>query len=102
LNNTKYRNRKTLILGDVNAGKTTRMLEILRFFLEEGEGGIAVFDFAPMKIWGVGGKMSLFEEERKKIHYVSPGIVPPRLTAKKEDEAWELAQENCRQIEKGL
>ncbi len=99
MNNINYRNRKTLILGDVNSGKTTRTVEILRSLVEEGEEAIAVFDFAPEKSKGVGGKMPLREEIRKKIWYASPRIVPPRMTGKTEDEAWELARENCRQIE---
>lgn len=99
MNNINFRNRKTLILGDVNSGKTTRTAEILSSFIEEGEQAIAVLDFAPEKSGGVGGKMPLSEEIRGKIWYVSPRIVPPRLTAKTEDEAWEMARENFRQIE---
>ncbi len=101
MNNINYRNRKTLLLGDVNSGKTTRTVEILRSFIEEGEKAIAVFDFAPEKSGGVGGKMSLGDLPGK-IWYASPRIVPPRLTAKTEDEAWDLARENCRRIEEAF
>ena len=97
-----YRNRRTLLLGEVNSGKTTRTREILLAFLQEDEKGIALFDFAPEKIGGVGGKIFLAEEDRRRVWVESPRIVPPRLTAKTEEEAWGLARENFRRIEESF
>lgn len=90
------------MLGEVHSGKTTRTREILKRFLEEGEEGIALFDFAPEKTGEVGGKILLSEEELRKVWVESPEIVPPRLTAKTEKEAWNLAQENFRRIEEAF
>ena len=56
MNPTIYRNRRTLFLGEVSSGKTTRTREILLAFLREGEEGIALFDFAPERIGEVGGR----------------------------------------------
>ncbi|MBP1714589.1 MAG: hypothetical protein H6Q42_2792, partial [Deltaproteobacteria bacterium] len=98
MNLTTYRNRRTLFLGEVNSGKTTRTREMLLAVLREDEEGIALFDFAPEKIGGVGGKIFLAEEDRRRIWLESPRIVPPRLTAKTEEEAWELARGNFRRI----
>ena len=97
-----YRNRRTLFLGEVSSGKTTRTREILLAFLREGEEGIALFDFAPEKIGEVGGKIFLAEEDRRRVWVESPRIVPPRLTAKTEAEAWELARANFRRIEEAF
>jgi len=102
LNLTTYRNRRTLFLGEVNSGKTTRTREILLAVLREDEEGIALFDFAPEKIGGVGGKIFLAEEDRRRIWLEAPRIVPPRLTAKTEEEAWELARGNFRRIEESF
>ena len=97
-----YRNRRTLFLGEVNSGKTTRTRDILQAFLEEGEEGIALFDFAPEKFGEVGGKIFLAEEDRRRVWVESPRIVPPRLTAKTETEAWELARANFQRIEEAF
>ncbi len=99
---TIYRNRRTLFLGEVNSGKTTRTRDILQAFLKEGEEGIALFDFAPERIGEVGGKMALAEEDRRRVWVESPRIVPPRLTAKTEEEAWKLAGINFQRIEEAF
>ncbi|MBW1608112.1 MAG: hypothetical protein JRJ74_08430, partial [Deltaproteobacteria bacterium] len=44
----EYMDRRTLIAGDVNSGKTGRTMKILQCFLREGSGkNIAVLDLAP-------------------------------------------------------
>ena len=101
MNLTTYRNRKTLFLGEVNSGKTTRTRGYPRL-PQEGEEGIALFDFAPEKVGEVGGKISLDEEDRCRVWVESPRIVPPRLTAKTEAEAWRLARENFQRIEEAF
>jgi len=102
LNPIIFRNRRTLFLGEVNSGKTTRTREILEAFLREGEVGIVLFDFAPEKTGEVGGKIVLSGEAHRRVWVESPWIVPPRLSAKTEKEAWELARENYRRIEKAF
>jgi hypothetical protein len=50
----------------------------------------------------VGGKIFLAEEDLGKIWVESPGIIPPRLTAKTEKETWDLARENFLRIEEAF
>lgn len=102
-----YLDKKTLILGDVNSGKTTLTREILDGFCRQGLGGrIAVMDLAPeipeevlrrRGLAGVGGRLE------------PPGgcgaatlhatIVAPRLTSSSEEEAMEKAGWNRRVID---
>jgi len=104
-----YLGRKTLIVGDVNSGKTTLTKEILDGFCRQGLGGrIAVMDLAPeipeevlrrRGIAGVGGRLE------------PPGgcgaatlhatIIAPRLTSSSEEEAMEKAGWN-REVIDGL
>ena len=102
-----YLGKKTLIIGDVNSGKTTLTREILDGFCQQGLGGrIAVMDLAPeipeevlrrRGLAGVGGRL------------VPPGgcgaatlhatIVAPRLTSSSEEEAMEKAGWNRKVID---
>ena len=86
----------------MNSGKTICTRGILQAFLKEGEEGVALFDFAPEKIGKVGGKIFLAKEDLRKVWVESPRIVPPRLTAKTEEEAWNLARENFQRIEEAF
>ncbi len=63
-------------------------------------GPIAVLDLAPVRTWGVGGKLDLPFTE--KITYFSPLIIPPRLTGRSEEEIWKIANENFKRIEECL
>jgi len=103
----EYLGKKTLILGDVNSGKTTLTREILDGFCRQGLGGrIAVMDLAPeipeevlrrRGLAGVGGRLE------------PPGgcgaatlhatIVAPRLTSSSEEEAMEKAGWNRKVID---
>jgi len=102
-----YLGKKTLIIGDVNSGKTTLTREILDGFCRQGLGGrIAVMDLAPeipeevlrrRGLAGVGGRLE------------PPGgcgaatlhatIVAPRLTSSSEEEAMEKAGWNRKVID---
>ncbi len=89
---------KTLIVGDVNSGKTayTRLL-----LLEcRGKGSILVLDMAPETYKGVGGKMAVPNDPH--IHYVTTLIRPPRLMGKDEKEARDIAVGNAERIERDL
>ena len=89
--------RKTLITGDVNAGKTRYCLDILQAFVKAGLTDIAVLDFAPATISGVGGKLVL--PETSGVIYFSADISAPRLTGRNETEIISLAENNASTID---
>ncbi|MEK6534723.1 MAG: hypothetical protein AAB299_01530 [Thermodesulfobacteriota bacterium] len=102
-----YLSRKTLILGDVNTGKTTLTKKVLEALCCRDLGGrIAIVDMAPevpeklakeKGLPGVGGK--LMPPEKHNILYLGGHFEPPRLSSKTEEEAMEKAQQNRRIIE---
>jgi hypothetical protein len=102
--------RKTLILGDVNTGKTTLTRAVLVALLRRPDlgGRIAIVDMAPeipeklakeKGLFGVGGK--LLPPAGHDILYLAGPFEPPRLSSKTEEEAMEKAQQN-RRIGDGL
>jgi hypothetical protein len=108
MNIRDYLEKKTLILGDVNSGKTTLTREILDKFCRQGLGGrIAVMDLAPEipeeVLWrrglaGVGGRLE------PPVGYgaattLRTTIVAPRLTSSSEEEAMEKAERNRKVID---
>ena len=107
INIEAYLGRKTLILGDVNTGKTTLAKKILEALCRRDLGGrIAILDLAPdipeklakeKGLVGVGGK--LMPPEGCDILYLGGRFEPPRLSSKTEEEAIEKAQQNQRIIE---
>jgi hypothetical protein len=94
--------RRTLIVGEVGSGKTTRTLQIFRELRKTCQGPFGVLDLAPEKVDRVGGKLPLSGEEKEGIVYLSPSIVPPRLRGKSEDEVLRLAGENRERIDQIL
>lgn len=103
-----YLGRKTLILGEVNTGKTTLTRRILEALLASGEfeGRIAIVDMAPeipealaeeKGIAGVGG--TLMPPQGHDVLYLGGHLAPPRLSSKTEAEAIEKARQNRRTIE---
>ena len=93
-----YMNRRTIIVGDVNSGKTSRTLKILNLFLKAGHAGkTAILDLAPGSIQGIGGKMVPPDEP---LLYLTTSILAPRLTGKDEYHTQSLAEENAFAIEK--
>jgi len=93
----EFRSRKTIIVGEVNTGKTVLLSEILRFFIEEGEKELSVIDMAPESTKGIGGKMSL--EQFPSVRHYTTEIVAPRLTGKTTDEVRMLAELNAKRLE---
>ena len=71
--------RKLLILGDVNSGKTRLTLDLVLREQDRRGGGIALLDLAPTRTKGVGGKMRLPPELQHT--YYTADIVPPRLSS---------------------
>ena len=94
----EFLGRKTLIVGDVNSGKTLYSLEILNAFLESGMSDIAVLDFAPASVSGIGGKM--VPPDSPGILYLTADITAPRLTGRDEHEILNLARRNAHTIER--
>ena len=102
-----YLSRKTLILGDVNTGKTTLTKKVLEALCRRDFGRrIAIVDMAPeipdklakeKGLIGVGGK--LMPPEWRDILYLGGHFEPPRLSSKTEEEAMEKARQNRRIIE---
>ena len=97
VNADDYRNRRTLILGDVNSGKTRLTAAILDAFTAAGEAGqITLIDLAPDPVGGVGGK---FAPPAAGVEHLTCAIVPPRLTGADDREIAALAAANADGIE---
>jgi hypothetical protein len=96
--------QKTLILGDINTGKTTLTADVLKELCGRGlADSIAVIDMAPeipgelaagKGLRGVGGK--LLPPGGCKVLYLTGRFVAPRLSSKTEEEAMEKARRNRR------
>ncbi len=102
-----YLSRKTLILGDINTGKTTLMKKVLEALCHRNLGGrIAIVDMAPeipeklakeKGLHGIGGKLT--PPEGHGILYLGGRYDPPRLSSRTEEDAMEKAKQNRRIIE---
>jgi hypothetical protein len=99
-----YLGSKTLILGDVNTGKTILTRKVLEALCRRDLGGrIAIVDMAPevpeklakeKGLPSVGGKLT--PPEGHDILYLGGHFEPPRLSSKTEEEAMEKARQNQR------
>jgi hypothetical protein len=90
----QYLNKKNLIIGGINSGKTIRTLEILDLFRKSGyEERTAILDLAPESIKGVGGKMKIPSSGR--LFYLTGNIAAPRLSGKNEEETNKIAAGNA-------
>lgn len=95
----QYLGQQTLIVGDVNSGKTAQTLKILNIFLKAGYAeNIAILDLAPDMMRGIGGKMVLPQDEP--VLYLTTSISAPRLTGDDENHIRRLAENNAKEIEK--
>ena len=94
-----YINRRTLIVGGINSGKTTLTSEILAIFHDKGyDENIAVLDLAPEPINGIGGEIEL--PAGNSFFYLTDTIFAPRLSGKSEKEMKKKASGNALIIEK--
>ena len=101
-----YLGIKTLILGDVNTGKTYRTREILTAMCRQGLGDrMTIVDMAPeiperiareRGLPGAGGKLKPPEEHR--VLYLGGHFEAPRLSSKTEEEALAKARNNRQNI----
>jgi hypothetical protein len=93
-----YDGRRTLVIGDVNTGKTRRTENVLaRWIAQDRSQEIVVLDLAPETKETIGGRIHLpadFQGVR-----LSTTIVPPRLSGRDENEATALAEANAAAIE---
>ncbi len=102
-----FLDRFTLIVGDVNSGKTHLTRRIIDAYCREHDGSISIVDLAPTFPLsdhsgdgvkkGVGGKLTV--SSSKRMRYFHDQIHAPRLTARDEAEAVALAEANARTIE---
>ena len=93
----QFKNKKTIIVGEVNTGKTTYLDEIIEEFIDEGEDDLALIDMAPERTKGVGGKMNI--EAGGVIRYYTAPIAAPRLLGRNAEEVEALARRNAELIE---
>lgn len=89
--------KRTLILGDVNSGKTQMTLELLTQVIDQRKDNIAVLDLAPETTRGIGGKMEVPSHSR--ITYYTTTIIPPRLMGKDIEEVEAYAYQNAKAVE---
>ncbi len=90
--------RRTLIVGDINTGKTRLTGEILADWTSQGRSDqITILDLTPEPIKGIGGRLE--RPATFQGRYLTTVIVPPRLTGKTEIEAENLAARNAEAIE---
>jgi hypothetical protein len=94
-----FQGAKTLIVGDVNSGKTRFTEKLASALCSSGCGSrIVVLDLAPESLRQIGGKMQL-RGCPPELLYLTCRIVAPRLTGKNAAHVQQLAQANARAIE---
>ncbi len=94
----KYLKKQTLIIGDVNSGKTLETCRMLQLFINAGyRENITVLDLSPGPVQGIGGKMR--NPEINSVLYLTADIFAPRLSGKSETHTRMLTQKNVRIIE---
>jgi hypothetical protein len=97
----------TLIVGEVNQGKTSMTHGILDTYLRDVGGKVTIVDLAPRilesdlggKPFGEGVGSRIRYPGSRSIRYFAGEIKPPRLRAGSDEEAMEMASENARTIE---
>jgi len=95
---TEYDGRRTLIIGEVNTGKTRLTAQVLACWVAQGRSQeIVVLDLAPETNATIGGRIHLPADFEGVV--LAPTIVPPRLRGRNEAEADLLAQTNADAID---
>ena len=96
--------KTVLITGDVGAGKTRLMLELLEEAITLGYGDeITIIDMAPATVFirgrKIGGKLVEFAEHVGTVRYLTPQRVEtPRLSAKSTRDLLHLVELNEKRI----
>jgi hypothetical protein len=97
LNVEAYINRKTLIVGAVNSGKTRLTTAILDGLCAAGwRRRIVVLDWAPELTTGIGGKID--PRPYDQVRWLTCDIIPPRLRGRDPEEIQALAERNAQAI----
>ena len=87
--------QRTLIIGDVNTGKTRATIRILVDWITANPTPLmTVLDLGPEPVRGIGGRLTLPADFTGR--YLFADIVPPRLTGRTPDEVARLAAANAR------
>lgn len=95
---TEYNGRRTIIIGDVNTGKTRLTENVLaRWVAQDRSQEIVVLDLAPETKETIGGRIHLPAGFQGGV--LATTIMPPRLSGRDEDEAATLAEANAAAIE---
>ena len=93
-----YDGRRTLVIGDVNTGKTRLTEKVMTRWVAQGRSHeIVVLDLAPETQETIGGRIHLPAGFQGVL--LATAIVPPRLSGRDEEEADLLAQTNAEAIE---
>lgn len=91
-------NCKTLILGDVNSGKTRYTADLIAACCAAGLGtDLTVMDLAPEALNGIGGRLPA--PDSPDVLVLTCTIIAPRLTGKNADHVLRLARQNARSID---
>jgi len=99
VNTDAYDGRHTLIIGEVNSGKTRRTEALLKAWCRQGRSEeMVVLDLAPVTGGLIGGRIRRPADFQGV--YRAAEIVPPRLSARTEEEAETLAAANAHAIER--
>ncbi len=87
--------QRTLIIGDVNTGKTRETVRILAGWVAANPTPLmTVLDLAPEPLHGIGGRLTLPAGFTGRYRFAD--IVPPRLTGRTAEEIDRLATANAR------
>jgi hypothetical protein len=92
-----YWEKRTLIIGGLNTGKTELTAGILGQVLVSKKAKTALLDLAPELTMGIGGKLGVRPDPL--LSYYTTTIIPPRLTARSSEEAEAYALQNAKAIE---
>lgn len=100
---------RTLILGDVNTGKTALTRKVLQGLLKRvPPDRVLVLDLAPrisreeVERTGMKGIGGTLDPGHPGVLYIHPPLIPPRLRSSTEEEAFILARENLERIREAL
>ena len=99
---SRFLKQRTLIVGDVNTGKTTLTGRMLRQAVDAtGPDRICIVDLSPTisaeSVRNIGGRLAPPGDEN--VLYLTDIIRPPRLSTHTEEEAEAVARRNKRIIE---
>jgi hypothetical protein len=98
INLKSYLEQKTLIIGDVNSGKTRLTAAFIEACCRAGLGQeIAILELSPEPVRGIGGKLPPAPCRGPQL-FTCP-VIAPRLTGMDAQHILLLAEQNAREIE---